>query len=248
MLPILHIGPLALQTPGLILLVGLWLGLDLSERHALRDQRIAGRIYHLAMISLIAGVVGARLGYAAQYPAAFLKSPLGLLSLSPQMLDPLVGILAAALALLIYVQRKGLPLLAVLDVFASLLAVLAVAAGFANLASGDAFGAPASLPWSIDLWGARRHPTQVYQILAALGVLAIIWPAPWNPIARRLFVHPGVRFWLFLALSALTRILVETYRGDSLLVLDRFRQAQLLAWLLLAVSLWQIGRQVFRQS
>lgn len=248
MLPILHIGPLALQTPGLILLVGLWLGLDLSERHALRDSRITGHVYNLALVSLLAGVVGARLGYAAQYPAAFLKSPLGLLSLSPQMLDPLVGVVAAGLALLIYVQRKGLPLPAVLDVLVSLLAVLAIALGFANLASGDAFGAPASLPWSIDLWGARRHPTQVYQILAALAVLAAVWPAPWNPIARRLFVHPGVRFWTFLALSALARILVETYRGDSLLVLERFRQAQILAWLLLAICLWQIGRSLFRST
>jgi hypothetical protein len=45
-------------------------------------------------------VLGARLAYTAQYPAAFLKSPLGLLSLSPQMLAPFPGFIAAVLALL----------------------------------------------------------------------------------------------------------------------------------------------------
>jgi len=34
MLPILHIGPLAIQTPGLMILLGIGLGLSLAERQA----------------------------------------------------------------------------------------------------------------------------------------------------------------------------------------------------------------------
>ncbi len=248
MLPILHIGPLAVQTPGLILLIGLWLGLDWSEKHAVQQGDLSRHLYTLALVSLVAGVVGARLAYAAQYPAAFVKSPLGLLSLSPQMLAPLPGFVAAVLAMLIFVQRRNLPLLAALDSLTSLLAVMAVALGMANLASGGGYGAPADLPWSIDLWGVRRHPAQVYEIISALLILLVVWPAPWNAIARRFSPVPGLRFWLFISLSALARLLLEAFRGDSILVLGQFRQAQLLAWLVLAIALWQLGKRWFTRT
>jgi prolipoprotein diacylglyceryltransferase len=248
MLPILHIGPLAVQTPGLILLIGLWIGLDWSEKLAVQRGELARHIYSIALVSLLAGVLGARLAYAAQYPAAFIKSPLGLLSFSPQMLAPFPGFVAAVLALLVYVQRRNLPLLVTLDTLTTLFAVMLVGLGLANLAYGSAFGAPSTLPWAIDLWGARRHPTQVYEILAALLILLAVWPAAWNPIARRFFSTPGVRFWLFLALSALARLALEAFRGDSVLILGQFRQVQLLAWLILALSLWQMGRELFKNN
>ena len=244
MLPILHIGPIAVQTPGLLLLLGFWFGLELAERHAVLRNQAPGKLYNLVFISLIAGIISARLGYAAQYPTAFLQSPLGLLSLSPQMLNPEVGLLAAILASLIYIQRSKLPLWTILDTLTSLLAVLAVAQGLAHLASGQAYGSPAGLPWSIDLFGALRHPTQVYEILLALVILAVVWPLPANPLEQRIYTQPGARLWLFLGLSAAARIFLEAFRGDSMFILGGLRQAQVVAWLVLAFCLWQLGKRL----
>ncbi len=39
MLPVIHIGPLAVQTPGLILLLGIWFAMDVTEKHAIREQQ-----------------------------------------------------------------------------------------------------------------------------------------------------------------------------------------------------------------
>ena len=61
MLPILQIGPFALQTPGLILLIGAWAGLSLAERYAKRFQINPNQLYNLAFIGLIAGILGALL-------------------------------------------------------------------------------------------------------------------------------------------------------------------------------------------
>ena len=36
MFPVLQIGPLALQTPGLLILIGIWVGLSVMERFASR--------------------------------------------------------------------------------------------------------------------------------------------------------------------------------------------------------------------
>ena len=246
MLPILQIGPLAIQTPGLILLLGLWLALNLSERAAARLGINPNLIYNLTFTALIGGLLGARLGYVLRYPEAFVASPASLLSPNPGLLDAWAGFASAALVALIYGQRKGMRLQPTLDVLTPGLALLSAALGFAHLASGAAFGAPTNLPWGIALWGAVRHPSQIYAILAATLILVVLWPG--GKLFRRLnAIAPGLIFWTFSALSALSRLFLEAWRGDSVLVLGGLRQAQLVAWLVLALSLWAIGR-LFQQS
>lgn len=245
MLPILHIGPLSLQTPGLILLLGLWLSLELTERHAPFYQLTATQVYNLALISIASGLVGARLAYAAQYAPVFLKNPLDLISLNPSLLNLEGGLLAAALAGVIYFQRNQISFMSALDALTTLFSILAVAIGLAHLASGDAFGAAARLPWSISLWGTARHPSQVYETLAAWGIAAAVWPRQRGHLASLLSRSPGLRWWIFAALSAAARLFLEAFRGDSSLLFHHFRQAQIAAWLILAVCLWQIGRHLF---
>jgi hypothetical protein len=45
-----------------------------------------------------------------------------------------------------------------------------------------------------------------------------------------------------MALSALARLILEAWRGDSLLIFDSLRQPQIAAWLVLALSMWAFGR------
>lgn len=242
MLPVLPIGPVALPTAALLLLAGFWLGLELTEKQAHHFGASAEKIYNMALVAVVAGIAGARLAYAARSPGAFLQSPLSLLAPTPQMLDAGGGLLAALLAALFYMRARRLPFWPTLDASVTLLAILGVAIGLANLASGDGFGAPAGVPWAIVLWGEPRHPSQVYETLAALLAAAVVWPG------SRAFAHslqrPGFRLWLFLALSAGARLILEAFRGDSPVWMGSFRAAQVIAWLALAISLWQIGRRL----
>ena len=238
MLPTLQVGPLAVQVPGLVLLVGLWLGLSLAERHSARRGINPNTLYNLTLIGLLAGVVGSRLVYATRYPAAFAASPISLLSLNPGLLDPLGGVAVGLIAALIYANRKKLGLWPTLDALTPLLAVMSVAAGLANLAAGSAFGKPTGLPWGILLWGEMRHPAQIYETLAAIALLAVLWPA------RQLFLtwKAGVYFLAFTASSAAVRLFLEAFRGDSLLTDNGLRVAQLFAWAVLAISLLAVHR------
>ncbi len=204
----------------------------------------SNRLYHLVLAGLLAGVIGARLAYALQSPQAFLASPLSLLNPRPQMLDPTGGLVAAALAALIYGQRQKMALWATLDALVSLFAVMAVALAFSHLASGDAFGAPTRLPWAVPLWGELRHPSQIYEILAALLIGIVVWQGVLRPSTPEGAFPAGLRFWLFVSLSAAARLFLEAFRGDSVLLFDRFRLAQVAAWVVLAVGLWQIGRRI----
>jgi len=239
MLPILQIGPLAIQLPGLIILAGIWAGLSLAERKAFRYGVNANDLYNLVFTALIAGIVGARLFFALRYPAAFISSPLSLLSLNPGLLDLWGGFAAGFIAALIYGQRKALPFWATMDALTPGLALFAVALGLAHLASGSAFGAPSDLPWAVELWGARRHPAQIYEIVGAALVLLAIWPGRGILLSDQ----PGTTFLTFLALTAALRIFLEAFRGDSTLLLNGLRSAQIAAWLVLAISLWALGKR-----
>src|SRR5512133_1053367 len=132
MLPILQIGPLALPVPELLLLIGFWVGLDLTEKQAERFGVKAGPIYNMALAAVVAGLIGARLVYAAHYPAAFLESPLTLLTPRPQMLDGTGGMVVGLLAGFIYSRVQRLAFWSTLDAVTTLFAVMAVTLGLSH--------------------------------------------------------------------------------------------------------------------
>jgi len=240
MLPVLQIGPLAIQFPGLLLLAGVWLALLVVERSALRHGLPADRMTTMVLLALLAGIVGARLGYALRFLDLYFEQPLALFALNPNTLSAYEGLVAALLAGLVYIQRRELPLLRTLDVLAPGLALFMVAVGLAHLASGAAFGAPSTLPWSIELWGTLRQPSQVYESLAALLIFLLAWRLQ----ARQVF--DGFLFGAVVALQAAARLFLEAFRGDSLLVFGSLRLAQIvsLAVLLSALlALHLLGRR-----
>jgi len=240
MFPVLNVGPLAIQAPGLILLLGIWVGTILAEREAARRQLSASKVNNLVLLGLLAGIVGARLGYALRFWEVYWEEPLGLLSLNPSTLAPTEGTLAGLLAVWIYGQRKGLTLWPTLDVLTPGLAAFGVALGISHMASGDAFGAPVSLPWAIKLWGEHRHPSQVYEILLTALVLFALWRL------RRWEAFPGFLFLSWLGMTAGSRLFLEAFRGDSALVFGMLRSAQmvsLMVLLLALLGLHQLGRK-----
>lgn len=243
MLPILQIGPLAIQTPGLIILIGIWIGLELAERQAKLFGADGSRLFSLLVWMLGAGLLGARLVYAATEMQIFVEQPLSLFSLSPQLMNLPGGIVAAIAVGLAQGQRNKLSLWPTLDAITIPLAVLMVSIGLANFASGDGYGEISNLPWAIDFLGARRHPTQVYETLAAMAAAWAVWPRPAGRISAWFQAVPGLRFWVWLGISALARLLFDAFRADSPLVLDQYHLAQITAWLVLAISLWQISRR-----
>ncbi|OGO32017.1 MAG: hypothetical protein A2Z16_16830 [Chloroflexi bacterium RBG_16_54_18] len=234
MLPILQVGPAAIQVEGLVLLFGLWVGLTLSEKFCDRRGITSTQLYNLVFFMMIGGLIGARLSFVLRYPEAFIKNPISIISLNPGLLDFWGGLLVAVLVGLAYTQRRQIPILSALDALNPLLAVLMIAVPLSHLASGEAYGKPASIPWGIYLWGMQRHPTQIYGALAGILVLVLLWPA------RQSFdqKQPGEYFFLFMSLTAASALFLEFFRGDSLLILGGIRSKQVAAWGILVSCLW----------
>lgn len=221
----------------ILILAALWLGLALAEkrvsRHGISKETFSNLVYY----SLLGYLLGGRLLYILEHFPVFVKSPLSIFSPNIDLFDPVGALVTAILVGLIYGRRQTLPLWASLDALTPLLATLAAGLHLSHLAAGTAFGSPTNLPWGMGLWNATRHPTQIYELIASMLILAFLW-------FRKPGSFPGSDFLLFTALTAGARLILEVFRGDSVLVINGIRSAQLIAWLILAATL--IASEILR--
>lgn len=227
----------------ILLVAAIWLGLTLAEKRAARYKVSAEALNNLAFFGLIAFILGGRILYGFGHLEAFLKSPLSLLALNPDLFDLFGGSAIATLTMLIYGQRQKLDLWNTLDALTPLFAVLAIGIGLSHLAAGTAFGKPTDLPWAINLWSANRHPSQMYEIIASLLTFGLVWTLKPNP-------RPGLLFLTFSALTAAWGLFLGAYRGDSTLVFGGFHLEQIIAWIVLAMAfgLYEWRRQIDNPS
>lgn len=127
-----------------------------------------------------------------------------------------------------------------LDALAPGLALALAIMSLGNLLSGDAYGVVArSVPWAISLWGETRHPTQLYEMLAYVGIFAWLWWRAPRPFA-------GATFLLAVAAFALVRLMFEPLRGDSALWAQGIRVAQVIALLVLTGALFLYARGILK--
>lgn len=236
MLPVIQIGPLAVQTAGLVLVLGFWLAVELAGREAKCIGLEPGVIQNAGLYAVLSGIVAARLAYVVQYWPIYRENLLGILSLNPQTLSPAVGLVVGLLVALAYLQRKEMPARPLLDAIAPGAAVFVAALALANLANGTAFGVETSVPWAIELWDARRHPVQVYELTAGLAILAIVLRV------GRKAPAPGLGFLLFIALYGGMRLLLDPLRATGQILPGGFRAAQVvgLAVVLVAMGLMRV--------
>ena len=235
MFPVIHIGFIAVQTAGLFVLASIWIGMTLAEKHASLYGLQPASLDNLILYTLIGFLIGGRLAYAAMHWKSFQASPLDIFSTSTSLFDLTGGIAAALIIALIFGNRKELPFWRTLDALTPFMATVMVGIGASHLASGDAFGRETSLPWGIELHGAVRHPSQVYEIVAALGILFFVG-------LREPSNSAGTQILAFTAWTSATYLFLEAFRGDSIIVLGYLRLGQLLAWTILAAALIGVER------
>lgn len=219
----------------ILLVAALWLGMWLAEKRAGRHIISKEALNNLVYASLLAFIIGGRLLYALTQFPAFMRSPLSIFSLNTDLFDPAAALVAAVITGIVYGRRQRLALWSTLDALTPLFATIAIGLSLAHLAAGSAFGSPTDIPWGMELWGAIRHPSQIYELIASILILGLVW-------FRRPAARPGLSFLVFAAFTAGARLLLEAFRGDSLFVLGGLRLPQIIAWavLLAAIVLFEL--------
>jgi phosphatidylglycerol:prolipoprotein diacylglycerol transferase len=172
---VLRLGPLRLSAYGVFAAIGLLAALGLSQRTAplagLRPQSL----WDAGFFTATAAFVFSRLLLIVRDPHAFATIPMRILTL-PSF--TWLGMALTAVATLVYLLRRGLPLLRVLDAWAPCAAVLAAALSLGHFAEGTDTGMSTSLPWGVpspDPALGRVHPVQLYVFAAALALAAVLF-------------------------------------------------------------------------
>ena len=239
MLPVLQIGPFAVPTPALLLLIGLWAAMTAGARYTLRFNIESKKIDDLILLTILAGLIGAKVFYVMRFPKVFIANPAGMLSLNPSLFDFSAGFLVAGIAFLVIMQRKKLPIWSTLDALVIPLSVMWIFVGLSHFASGAVYGTPTALPWAIRLWGAERHPTQLYETLLALSVFLVMMRSlNRKEVENQPKALAGAIFLRFCILLSLVWIFLETFRADTLILIGNLRTVQVISLLVLGTSFW----------
>ncbi len=210
----------------ILLVIAAWLGLTLAERRTEKHGISKDDLNNITFYSLIALVLGGRLMFIFQNLAVFTKKPLDIVSINPDLFDPFGGLAFAFLAAVVYGQHKGLGFWVSLDALTPFFAVLAIGLGVSHLAEGTIHGTPTNLPWGIEFQGATQHPISLYETLASLLTLVLVWRFKPNP-------RPGIAFLTFAALTAASQLLVLAFRANGPLLLEQYQSGQVIAWIVL---------------
>lgn len=215
----------------ILIVAAIWIGLALAEKQTERHGVSKDALKNLVFYSLFGYILGGRILFALANYSAFADSPLNIFSLNVDLFDPIGGLFIAILVGVFYGKKQNLSFWNALDAITPILATTAIGLHLSHLAAGTAFGSPTTLPWGFELWNATRHPTQIYELIASLIIFVLIW-------FRKSDLSPGALFLNFAALTAGARLFLEAFRGDSVLIFGGVRLAQIVAWVVLAVSIF----------
>lgn len=214
MFPIIQVLGFPIPIGPVSLLLAFYFGTEVGARsilwlHPGRNAEKWTSLYSNATsIGFAVGLVAARLGYAIRYADLYLQDPALLISLQPGTLAFLPGLLVGVGTAFFYLQRHQVPVPIALDASAAGLTLGILIIRIGQFLTGDAYGLATNVPWAIELWGASRHPVQLYSAGALILIGLLLWLYRRNTL-------PGETFWRFVVLYALSELILRAYRANS---------------------------------
>jgi phosphatidylglycerol---prolipoprotein diacylglyceryl transferase len=241
-----ELGPLTLYTYGVLLAAAYLVGLKLAMVRAKAQGLDANRVLDLGIYIIISALVGAKLLLLITDFRTFRADPRELLTLARSGGVFYGGLILAVGVALWYIRRVGLPLWTTCDVFAPGIALGHVVGRFGCFFAGCCYGKPTSMPWGITFTdpfaqtnvgtplGVALHPTQLYEAGAELLILGVLLYTE-----RKGRPFAGRTFWLYMLLYAISRFIIEFFRGDERGTVFMFSTSQFISLLLapLAVAM-----------
>src|SRR5436305_1727413 len=217
-------GPITVYTYGVLLAAAYLLGLKLAMTRAQKRGLDHNRVLDLGIYIIISALIGAKLLLLVTDFSTFRNDPKELLTLARSGGVFYGGLILAVVVALWYIRRAGLPLWTTCDVFAPGIALGHVVGRFGCLFAGCCYGKPVAAPhwWTVtftDPFAAANvgtplnvplYPTQLFEAGAELVILLLLL---WTERKGRSFA--GRTFWLYMLLYAISRFIIEFYRGDD---------------------------------
>ena len=243
------VGPVTIYTYGVLLAASYLLGLQFAITRARKWGLDGNRVLDLGVYIIIAALVGAKLLLLITEFDQFHASPAEILSIARSAGVFYGGLIMAIAVAFWYIHRHHMPFWTTCDAFAPAIALGHVTGRLGCFAAGCCYGRPTNVSWAVVFTnpaaaanvgtplGIPLHPTQLYEAAAELLILVVLLATE-----RRGHPFPGRTFWLYMILYAMSRFIVEFYRGDPRGVIFGVSTSQfislLLAPLAIAMLLW----------
>lgn len=215
------LGPITLYTYGVLLAVSYLVGLKLAMSRAKTRGLDATRVLDLGIYIIVAALVGAKLLLLVVDFDHYRANPADMLSLARSGGVFYGGLILAVSVAFWYIARHKMPFWTTCDVFAPGIALGHVTGRLGCFAAGCCYGKPTDVAWGVIFTdplaaanvgtplGIPLHPTQLYEAGAELLILVFLLATE-----RRGRPFPGRTFWLYMFLYAVSRYVIEIYRGD----------------------------------
>ena len=237
---IFSIGHFMFRWYALIVITAITVGIWLAAREAERKGFKKEEIYDVAMWVVFPGILGARLFHVLDHWGhEYAANPIRALYIWEGGLAIWGAVVFGALAVAVIAWRRSWRLPKLLDAAVPGL-VLAQAIGrIACIITGDAMGKPTSGPFGfaytspeamVPKLGVYYTPMPVYEIIANLGIFALLWQL------RKRNWPDGLLFLVYLTLYSLERFLLGFTSSYQILALG-LTQSQIIALVGLLVAL-----------
>ena len=234
-----HFGTITIYTYGVLLAAAYLLGLQFALVRAKARSLDPTRVMDLGIYIIISALVGAKLLLLVTDFQTFKSNPAELFNLLREGGVFYGGLIVAVLVAVFYIRKVGLPLWTTCDVFAPGIALGHVIGRFGCFFAGCCFGKPTNVPWAITFTNpfaaanvgtplnVPLHPTQLYE--AGAEFLILVFLLTTEKSGRK---FAGRTFWLYMLLYAISRYIIEFYRGDERGAVGPFSTSQFISLIL----------------
>jgi phosphatidylglycerol:prolipoprotein diacylglycerol transferase len=231
-------------TYGVMLAAAYLLGLQFALRRARALGLDPNRVMDLGIWIIVSALVGAKLLLLVVEWDTYGRSLSDVLTLIRSAGVFYGGLIVAVVVALWYLWRHRLPVWSVADVFAPGIALGHVIGRVGCFFAGCCFGRPTDVPWAVTFrseYAARNvgttintaiHPTQLYEAGAELLILGLLLT-----LERRGRPFPGRTFWGYMLLYAISRFVIEFYRGDPRGTVGMLSTSQVISIAIVPVSI-----------
>ncbi len=239
------IGNLDVHYYGIIMSLSMLIGIltILLIRKKYFKDILTDTVFDISLITIIWGVVGARIYYVLADYKYFIQHPIEIGAIWNGGISIQGAILGALIAGLYYTNKHKLNFLRYADLFVFGLVAGQIAGRWGNFFNSEAFGLPCTLPWKLYIPLSNRpveyilneyfHPAFLYESVLNIIVFIILF-IMLNSLKNR---KDGIIFFLYIILYSIVRILVETIRIDSVLNIGIFHIAHITSFIFIIIAL-----------
>ena len=181
---IFHLGPIVFKWYGLIMASAIALGYAWSHARLVANNVDPEQADQLLWWVVIAGIIGARLGFVLQNVPYYAAHPFDVLAVNQGGLSIHGAVVCGAIVAWITARKVRIPFIRLADILAPSILLGAVIGRFGNFMNYELYGYPTNVAWKMFVPLAYRlpgyqasaffHPTFLYEALMNVAMLGIV--------------------------------------------------------------------------